>query len=269
MADQQGDSQPTNETPAAPEAPAARPQPAFGEYAPEGWEWKPEGAEETGSAVAAAAVPGSAAGSAPASSTGRVEGVPHNLGAGSSGSGSNPAAAPAAPQQPKPSGGDPEPYRATAAPAAAPTPVYIAQPGQPGAPKSRTADRVITILLLGLGAVGAMFTANTMLALSNSYALMADVFGLDDFEVPGWVGTLGTVSAIAFIALFAVVLIFSIQRMRARKLTFWVPLTAGAVALVAMFVLIYVPLAGIPELASQMGDPDALQRMLDYLSTPQ
>lgn len=261
MADQRDESK------AAPETPAARPKPAFGEYAPEGWEWKPEGAEEP---ATSATSPQPAAGSpSPRPDTARVTGVPHNLGAGSQ---HTPAAAPAAPAAPPSTrnsapNGEPEPYRATVAPPAPPQ--YSAQPGSAGDPKPRTGDRIVTIVLLVIGALGALMSAQSMLALNSSFTLMAEAVGLTDFEVPSWLGTLGTVSALAFIAVYAVTLIFSIQRMRARKITFWVPLTAGVVVTIAMFVLTTIAITNMPELMSQLSDPDATQKMLDYLSTTQ
>src|SRR6218665_3361376 len=59
----------------------ARPAPQFGEYAPEGWSWTPEtgAAAETGSQITASLTSAVAA-----PSSGRVPGVPHNLGAGGS-----------------------------------------------------------------------------------------------------------------------------------------------------------------------------------------
>ncbi|QIM17184.1 hypothetical protein G7067_13420 [Leucobacter insecticola] len=259
-----------------PQAPAARPRPAFGEYAPEGWEWKPEGADGP-AAGGAGSIPSQIP--FPASSTttsARVAGVPHNLGVGSNGTGSQQAAAPLQQPQRSNSSGEPEPYRATVvpgtttAPATPVTPAYTGQPGQflqAEAPKSRTADRVITILLLGLGALGALITANTMLLLGSSYTQIADALDIENFKLPDWMDTFCTVSAIAFIALFAVVLIFSIQRMRARKLAFWVPLVAGVLALVAMFVLMSIVLAGLPELTNSLNEPGALQKLLEYMAT--
>ena len=257
------------DAPAAPAAPAARPRPAFGEYAPEGWEWKPEGADAPATGGAPSAAPAAPAAQA---ASARVTGVPHNLGAGSGRGSATPSGAPSA-QQPT-SGpaagsgsarsGDPAPYRATSAPVAPPQP----SPAAPGSgPKPRTGDRIVTVVLLVIGALGALITAQSMLALNSSFTLMADAVGIDGFTAPSWLGTLGTVSALAFIAIYAVTLIFSIQRMRARKLTFWVPLTAGAIVFIAMFVITTVAITSMPELMSQLADPDATQRMLDYLST--
>lgn len=277
MADPRDDSQPTPEAPAAPETsasptpPAARPKPAFGEYAPEGWEWKPE--EQDATEAAAPTTAPAAAPSPARPDTGRVTGVPHNLGAGSQSTPAIPANAPATPATPSQNpgsapttNGEPAPYRATVAP---PVPPQFTGQQTVGGPKPRTGDRITTIILLVVGAIGALISAQSMLALNASFSLMAEAVGMNDFTVPEWLGTLGTVSALAFIAVYAVTLIFSIQRMRARKITFWVPLTAGAIVFVAMFVLTTIAITSMPELMAQMSDPDAMQKLLDYSSTTQ
>ena len=283
MADPRDESQPTPEAPAAPEtsatpeapaapaAPAARPKPAFGEYAPEGWEWKPEEPDTTEAASPATAP---AAASSPARpEAGRVSGVPHNLGAGSQRTPATPAPVPASPATPSQNpgsaptaNGEPAPYRATVAP---PVPQQYNAQQAVGGPKPRTGDRITTIILLVIGAIGALISAQSMMALNASFSLMAEAVGMSDFTVPEWLGTLGTVSALAFIAVYAVTLIFSIQRMRARKITFWVPLTAGVIVFVAMFVVTTIALTSMPELMAQMSDPDAMQKLLDYSSTTQ
>ncbi|QIK62804.1 hypothetical protein G7068_06020 [Leucobacter viscericola] len=248
--------------------PAARPQPAFGEYAPEGWEWKPEGSDKPAEADAPAASAGRSTG-------GAIAGVPHNLGAANSASAS--ATAPVSPSQPgqqtgsQPQGdraanttGDPAPYRANNVPAA--PPAYAAPAmGANATTPSRTGDRVMTIILLGIGVFGVIFSFQVMMGMKASFVLMGEALEIKDFEVPAWVGTLGTISALGFLALFAVTLIFSIQRMRARKVAFWVPLTAGVIAFIAMIVLIMVAIFSSPELMDAAADPGANQKILDYL----
>lgn len=272
MADQRDETGATPATPppattpsTTPAVPTERPKPAFGEYAPEGWEWKPEESESSPDSTTASPATAAAAPARPDAS--RLTGVPHNLGAGSSSTVTpNPVrSTPPPANSAKPSNGDPEPYRATSAPAAPAQ--YVAQPNAAAGPRPRTGDRIVTIVLLVIGAIGALISAQSMLALNSSFTLMGEAVGLTDFEVPSWLGTLGTVSALAFIAVYAVTLIFSIQRMRARKITFWVPLTSGVVVMIAMFVLTTIAIMNMPELMSQLSDPDATQRMLDYLST--
>lgn len=236
--------------------PAERPLPAYGELAPEGWEWKPETAE--GTALPQAAAPQGGANPGP--------GVPHNLGVRGDQSASEPQAAAA----PKPTTagrpGDPEPYRA-AAPQQQPQtaqPMQQAASATPGAPKSRTVDRVFTIILLALGAFGALQIAGSLMSISASFSLVGSALELEDFSVPGWIGSVGTISAIVVIALYAVSLIFSIQRMRAGKIAFWVPLTAGAIAVIGTIVLTTVMMFNVPELVNAASDPSSTGKILDY-----
>lgn len=257
-------------TPPAPTPAATRPQPAFGEYAPEGWEWKPEGTEQTAtpSATPPNATAASSAPSAP-STSGALAGVPHNLGAtpGNSGSSSTRANTTQPEQSAGPgsagshNAGDPAPYRATEAPPAAPE---FVQQGAITAPPPRIGDRIATVLLLGFGALGALIMAQSMLGLGTSFLMMAEALEVKDFELPAWVSTLGTISGLAFFAVYAVVLIFSIRRMRARKITFWVPLTAGAVIFVAAMVITTIAMMAIPELMEAASDPGAVQKFWDY-----
>ncbi|MGW9021136.1 DUF6264 family protein [Leucobacter chromiiresistens] len=254
----------------APQAQSAdRPRPAYGELAPEGWEWTPETSD--GARANEAAPAGGRSGSP-------VTGVPHNLGA--RGDGSAPASAPPADASGSGSASgsaagsrDPEPYRAAAPPAPRESmPLRAAEPSAAqngyGAPqrKPRTADRVITIILLVLGMFGSLNFAGSMMSLPASFSLMGSAFEIDGFTVPAWVGTVGTVTAIAIFAVFAVSLIFSIQRMRARKLAFWVPLTAGAIVVVGTIIVTTVVLLNVPELMSAASDPTAMQKLLDSLS---
>ena len=247
----------------APQRPAERPRPAYGELAPEGREWTPEPSDP----VRLAEVPTGATGVGSP-----VSGVPHNLGArsGSSGSGS-PASGGPAPAAPETGRADPEPYRGQPQEQRQ---QYAQQPQQPTAgaapsapaPKPRLADRIITIILLVLGAFGSLNFAGSMLGLPASLSLIAGALELSDFTVPSWVGTVGTVSAVVIIAIYAVNLIFSIQRMRARKLAFWVPLTAGAVVMIGTIVVTSVVLMSFPELMTAVSDPSSTQKLLDSLT---
>ncbi len=243
-----------------------RPRPAYGEYAPEGWEWKPEGATNEAPSTPGAGSSQGSSSAAPAhrAGSGPVPGVPHNLGSASgSGSGETAPAQHGRPQPGRPS--EPAPYRASEPQ----PPAHSAYPAQPGAPRPRTADRIITIVLLVIGAFGALITAQSMLGLAPSLVIIADALGVADFTVPDWVGTVGTVSGIAFIAVYAVVLIFSIQRMRARKIAFWIPLTAGVLVMIAMLVITSLVLTAMPELMSQLADPSSTERLLNSMYSEQ
>lgn len=271
-ADATGPTEPTSaQQPAQPAQPApARPaQPAYGEYAPEGWEWKPEGtAADTADAGSRGGVP-----AAPA-------GVPHNLGA--------PARDGAPVSRPRPAAdtqqGAGEPYRAAAPqqPQASQASQQPQAPQQqngqlppayrtPGTPTPRLGDRVVTIVLLAFGAFGALNVAASFFGLESQIRLTASMIGLDDATVAGWVGPLGIVSGLLVLLLFALTLIFSIQRMRQHKLTFWVPLAAGAIAFVLMIVIPMIALSGAPEIMEQLqNDPTgSLDKMLNALTEMQ
>ncbi len=268
---------PVDPTPAASPAPAAAPTtaaapvarpatPQYGEYAPEGWEWKPE---DHSADPATATGPGAAAGR-PASQAARPAGVPHNLGAPSA-TQSQAGAAPAAPQNPPAAAPAPhqpgEPYRA-----AAPAPQQQSQlpPAYrtPGPGRPRMGDRVVTIVLLAFGALGALNIAGSFFGLAAQVRLMGDMLGLESPKVADWVGPLGVVSGLIVLLLFALNLIYSIQRMRAGKLAFWVPLAAGAIAFIILMVVPLIAMNGAPEIMQQLeSDPTgSLDRMLDYVS---
>ncbi|MFV0433320.1 MAG: DUF6264 family protein [Leucobacter sp.] len=243
-------SDPQNEQGARSEA--ERPRPAYGEYAPEGWSWQPEEQPET------AASPQS---NAPVSAS--VQGVPHNLGVGGSASdaGASQTSTPPA-QSSRGDAGDPPPYRA-GQPHQNPAP----QPAAAPRPRRRTGDIAITIVLLIIGAFGALYSAMVLFSMPPTLALVAEALEVSDFSVPGWVNTFATVSALGMFALYAVTLVFSIQRMRAGKLTFWVPLAAGVLATILTFVLTMIVMTNMPELMQAAQDPDAVQKLMDYMST--
>lgn len=106
-----------------------------------------------------------------------------------------------------------------------------------------------------------------MMQLPAQVALAAEILGLEGFVVPAQVSTIGTVGAVIVLALYALVLIFSIRRLRARKLTFWAPLAAGAIAFVLYLALAFAAYVQSPELLQEMAQPDAMQRMLDYAAS--
>lgn len=296
-----GDPRERNEQPdrAADSSRDPRPAPAYGEYAPEGWTWKPEGAEDpaadadaqgtdaTGAGTHSAGVYGANATGTGASgantqpgrpnASGRVPGVPHNLGAKTDGRGA-PATGTVSPPAPGPQAGspqagaqqpgprqDPPPYRADE-PQRQPAPAQGAlPPGQkPQRSGGKIADLVITILLLAIGAYGALVFAGSFFQLVPELTRIAAVLGLNDFTPAPWVGTVATVGAIVILALYAVTLIYSIQRMRAVKLTFWVPLSAGVLAILIFFIVTIVVVTSSPELMERFADPSSMEKLMEF-----
>lgn len=248
--------------PAGGSAQAQRPRPAYGEYAPEGWSWTPPGQENAGAGSPAAETAAGPTGDATAArpGTGRVPGVPHNLGA--------PGAA-------NPRAVDPAPAQASPAPTANAQPAagqqhYRGAAPQPGkAERSLLGDRIITIVLLVLGALGALYSAVSLYSLPASISLMGSALEISNFSVPAIVGTVGTVGALLIFAIYALNLIYSLQRVRARKLAFWVPLVAAVLAGIASVGFNAFAIAQVPELIQQLADPNAMSRLLDFFATQQ
>lgn len=161
---------------------------------------------------------------------------------------------PAAPQYPQVSQNPEAPQFPQASP-------YGQQSGQQ--PKNRQSDRIITIVLLVVGALGALYTALSMMQLPASFHLIATTLEFDDFVAPASIETLGTVGALVTLALYAVTLIYSIQRMRAKKLTFWVPLAAGALSIIIAIVISMIAMSQAPDLMQQLADPGVAARLLE------
>lgn len=215
--------------------PSERPQPQYGEYAPEGWQPpeqpSPNPARGEGAPSADAPRP-------------QAPGVPHNLGVGQGPQSQAPEQTPAATQT-------------HAAPTGPPS-------SDPGERRGSVADRVITIVLLVLGAFGALQMALGMLTLGTQLEIIATTLGVEDFTVPAGMTALQSVGTIVMLSLFAVALIWSVQRLRANKLAFWVPLSAGVLAFILVFVFALIGILMVPELLDY-SNPENAQRLLEQL----
>lgn len=274
------------EAPAAPPQPAARPRPAYGELAPEGWEWKPEGDATAQTAAPTAQATSPANGPAQTGAAGTqggvgstIPGVPHNLGAGlPKGPRNRAGRSGQAPHAPHGSDAQESGAQSTGTQSAANAPYRAAAPMAPaahtqtpryaGEARPRTVDRVITIVLLVLGAFSTLTLTSSLFALESQIRLTGTMLGVEDMTLASWVGPLGTVTGIVILAMYALTLIFSIRRMRARKLTFWVPLTMGVIALLLVLIIPTVAmLAGAPEIMQQLeSDPNgSLDKMMKYM----
>lgn len=288
--------------PAEPTSPAQprRPQPEYGEYAPEGW--VSPFATPNDSAPSGGTSPAGTPAATPSGPS--LTGVPHNLGVtGSAPAGSAQATPPTPPQQgtsqpgtsqqqgpqapvgaqgltptskdfvpPETNLGVGTPPRAqpSQAPQYRPPAQVQPAPQQPapgvGAqPTKRVGDRVATVVLLVVGAYFALSLSLSMMSLDTSMFFIAQAAGLEDFRVPDSVGTVKTVGVLAMLALFAVMLIWSIQRMRAGKLAFWVPLGAGVVSVILLFVITIIAMMMAPELIGNV-TPENFDQILRSLS---
>ena len=196
-----------------------RPRPRYGEYAPEGW--------VSPVAPAESAPPAPQAGQAP--------------------EGAQPVQPPASWSQPHRGQGQGEggaqPY-----------------PGPPATPAAlstgRRVDRVATFVLLGLA--GYNVISNLLLVSGFSRTLLsafsAQGYPVDDFSGQAQLQQAGAAIAIVSLVVFVPVLVLTVRRLRAGKLTFWVPLAGGVVVTIVQMVLV---------LSVFLADPAFVQSLLD------
>lgn len=268
------------------EAQDPRPRPRFGEYA----ESEANAAEIVAPTDEDQQQHDTVAEAAPAS----LPGVPHNLGvSGARPSGGGNQVTPPTPPRDIPYGTPygapeqttttpedphtPEPSAAqehshgpaksaTPAPQAMHTAPAAAAAQRPGA-KPRTGDRIVTILLLAIGAYSALTLGLALMQLPGQFSLLSSILGIDEITPPAAVHTIGTIGAIAMLSIYALVLIYSIRRMRAGKVTFWAPLSAGVLAFIVYVAFATAAYMSSPELLETLSQPESLQRMFDYLES--
>ena len=170
-----------------------RPRPQYGEYAPEGWTWKPPAGDHISDPAPQMTAPPAAASARPVSTDGRPE---------------------------------------------------------------RSADRFITIMLLVIGVLGMWGAISTLQSLPDqlpiairdaSEMLGTDVSGFEYVPGPEVPGIL-LAGSIAQIALWVISAWWAIARLRARKLAFWVPLSAGVVSFVLLYATMFIVVLNDPAL---------------------
>jgi len=141
----------------------------------------------------------------------------------------------------------PSPEVAAAARADADAAVAARRPG-------RRVDRIVTFVLLGLAAYN-VFAA--LLQASTFATTLLDMlrgvgYPVDAFTSQAALQRLGPLSAAAAVALFVVVVAVTRRRLRAGRITFWVPLTAGVVFVLVQTVAVITVLFGDAGFAEAM-----------------
>ena len=123
-------------------------------------------------------------------------------------------------------------------------------------------------MLLVVGALGALNFAASLYSMPNEFERWGHVLNVSGFSVPASLSTLGTIGALLVFAVYALNVIYSVQRLRARKLTFWVPLVAAVLAGVITLAFIMIGIYQVPELLQRLAEPDAMELILNSLSAP-
>ncbi|MBT2498842.1 hypothetical protein J7E25_07015 [Agromyces sp. ISL-38] len=140
---------------------------------------------------------------------------------------------------------DPAPQMATPPPPVAAS----ARPDRP-------ADRIVTILLLVLGAFGAAYNSFSVIAMPSSALesarMSAAMFGSDAVPTtftPGpAVPAAIAIGVAAQLVLWVCALLWSRARLRAGALSWWIPLVAGVVAFVVVMIVALIVFTSDPAL---------------------
>jgi hypothetical protein len=138
-------------------------------------------------------------------------------------------------------------------------PNSVPQNGQPTAyyatpqtaRKVRTADVVVTCILLTIGLISVLISVGVLSVLPQALAQDYDRYGVT-FHKGSNYGALTTFILISHIALYVVALGVSILLMVKRRVAFWVPLAAGVIAAVIFWGVIVGMLVSDPALMAAL-----------------
>jgi hypothetical protein len=108
-------------------------------------------------------------------------------------------------------------------------PMYYAQPYN-GKRPLRTADAIISIVLLVLGFIGMLLGIVTALVLETSMQDQYTLYGLGTYDPPSSLVAMQAIVIVAHLLLFVISTPITILLIVKRQISFWVPLTAGVIA---------------------------------------
>lgn len=131
----------------------------------------------------------------------------------------------------------------------APAAASGAAPGDPTNPAARVhpVDRIITIGLLAFGAVNVMFSAFSYFDLATVANNAMQVLGVDgEFTNTESAGLWGPIAAVTLVVGYLVAAVLSLRRLRAQKITWWMPLVGAVLTYLVVYICLTIPLASDP-----------------------
>lgn len=145
-------------------------------------------------------------------------------------------------------GVSPDALTDSAAPAAAP-PVDVVAGAAASVRESpaRTVDRLITAVLLGIGAVNVLFSVPSFLDLTATFTRTMETMGIPGaFTNTAGATQWGAVAAVSIVVGYVLTVFFSWQRIRARRRAWWVPLVGAAITYAIVVASLTVPMMADP-----------------------
>ncbi|WP_025158700.1 DUF6264 family protein [Leifsonia aquatica] len=134
-------------------------------------------------------------------------------------------------------------YRPVPPPAAHPPAGAAADRGP--APRWNT---TLTILLVAFGLFGVSYSVGTLQALPTYMQLLHTTQGLGDYTPAPAIQTIITAGTVTMTGIWAISTGLAVWRLLRRRMSFWIPLTAGVVAFVVLIVFVAVALSTDPAL---------------------
>ncbi|WP_167138846.1 DUF6264 family protein [Diaminobutyricimonas sp. TR449] len=120
------------------------------------------------------------------------------------------------------------------------------------ASKSRRGDRIAAVALLACGFINVVTGIPGWLRLPASLQAAYDQLGVGEFQAVELASALGIAALITQIVLWLGALGITVALIRAGRLSWWVPLTAGVIAVVGTSVLIGIAIMADPGFAASL-----------------
>ena len=150
----------------------------------------------------------------------------------------------ATPEEQRARMGLPDPVAPIAPPAAPPAAAGIPSAVSPAKPP---ADRIITLILLVVGAVNVIFSAPGLFAAGASFALTYEAAGIPgEFTNTQAADTWGAIAGVVLIASYLLTALVTWRRLQAGKVSWWIPVVGAAVCYAIILACLTVPIAGDP-----------------------
>ena len=118
----------------------------------------------------------------------------------------------------------------------------------------RTWDRVLTIILLALGAYTVVNYFDTFANLGRVLTETFVASGYEAFQSVDLANQLGVVANIVVMSLFALTALLTIASLRAKRITFWIPLVGGVLAFIAVVVIMAFIVVADPSFQAQVNE---------------
>ncbi|WP_440711195.1 DUF6264 family protein [Herbiconiux sp. YIM B11900] len=136
-------------------------------------------------------------------------------------------------------------------------PVDAGVPGSanvaPGAVPARRGDRIATLILLAAGLLATVNMVTSFLTLPSVMQQFMDLQGIAGvYSGDATASSAGAVGAAVLLAVYALTALVSVQRLRAGKLTFFVPIIGAVLGLLINIVVVVVALLADPSILAAM-----------------